>query len=74
MKIDFLGGKADPLILRAKQIHLFLAPKFCLTCGGQIRVLRTQLLVPVVEQRAQISYRIKGSMLGYYGNAEKFTP
>ncbi len=48
----------DPLILRGKRIHLFLAPKWCLTCGGQNQVLGTQLLDLVVEQSAQISYRI----------------
>ncbi len=31
MKIDFLGEKVDPLILRGKQIHLLLLPKWCLT-------------------------------------------
>jgi hypothetical protein len=41
-------GKADPLVL---------APKWFLACGGQVRVLRTQLLDLVVEQSAQISYR-----------------
>ena len=58
MKIDFLGGKADPLILKGKQIGLFLVLKWYLACGRQIRVLGTQLLDPVVEQGAQISYRI----------------
>jgi hypothetical protein len=43
-------GKADPLVL---------ALKWCLACGGQVRVLRTQLLDLVVEQSAQISYRIQ---------------
>ncbi len=36
VKIDLLGGKADLLILRGKRIHLFLAPKWRLACGGQI--------------------------------------
>jgi hypothetical protein len=59
VKIDFLGGKADPLILKGMQIPLFLAPKWRITCGGRIQVLGTQLLDLVVEQSAQISYRIK---------------
>jgi hypothetical protein len=41
-------GKADPLVL---------APKWHLAYGGQIQVLGTQLLDPVIEQSAQISYR-----------------
>ncbi len=40
--------KADPLVL---------APKWHLAYGGQIQVLGTQLLDPVIEQSAQISYR-----------------
>jgi hypothetical protein len=59
VKIDFLEGKADPLILRGKQIHSFLAPKWRLACGGRIQVLGTLLLDPVLQQSAQISYRIK---------------
>ncbi len=58
MKINILGEKAAPLILRGKRIHLFMVPKWRLTCGGQIRVLGTQLLDPVEEQSAQIPYRI----------------
>ncbi len=37
-----------------------MAPKWHLTYGGEIQVLRTQLLDLVVEQSAQISYRIIG--------------
>ncbi len=66
MNIDFLGGKVDLLILRGKWIRLFLAPKWCLACGGQIRVFRTQLLDLVVEQSAQISYRILQLRMGFF--------
>jgi hypothetical protein len=43
------NGKADLLVL---------VPKWCLACGGRIQLLGTQLLDLVLEQSAQISYRI----------------
>jgi hypothetical protein len=44
----FLGGMADPLIFRGRQIRLNFGAKMVLCCGGQIRVLGTQLLDPVI--------------------------
>ncbi len=65
MKDRLSGGKADPLILRGKQIHLFLVPKWRLTCRVRIQVLGAQLLDPVEEQSAQISYRILLTLVNY---------
>jgi hypothetical protein len=33
-RYTFLGGKTDLLIFRGRQIHLFLAPKWCLAVEG----------------------------------------
>jgi len=34
-RYTFLGGKADPLIFRGRQIHIFLVPKWCCAVEGR---------------------------------------
>ncbi len=61
-RYTFLGGKADLLIFRGRQICLFFGTKMAPCCGGWIQVLGTQLLDPVIEQSAQISFRVRASV------------